>query len=84
MDPGLKRRLFIAVIIIALVVIFLPVPFGHLNFKSADTVSQTIPPAPQQSAAQPISTEQANAIIAGFTPINTNKASGTQNDEESS
>lgn len=46
MDPRLKRRLLIAIIIVALVVIFLPIPFSHIAKKADDQPVQNIPPAP--------------------------------------
>jgi len=45
-DPRLKRRLLIAIIIVALVVIFLPIPFSHIAKKADDQPVQNIPPAP--------------------------------------
>jgi len=77
LDSGLKRRLFIAVIIIALAVIFLPVPFGHLHYTGIGGPSQTIPSAPEQPVVTPLTAEQNSAVIAGFTPLTSTNNTNT-------
>ncbi len=69
LDPSLKRRLIIAIIIIALVVIFLPTPFGNIHFRSSQAAKQVIPPAPKQAATPVLSNQQAQSVNQGFVPL---------------
>jgi cell division septation protein DedD len=66
-DPRLRHRIMIAVIIIALVVIFVPIPFGRQENAPPAHV-EAIPPAPQPVATQPADSAQAQRIVNGFVP----------------
>lgn len=76
MDPALKRRLLVAIIVVALIVIFVPIPFGHLKTQKAPTPPSQIPPAPTQSAqpAKKLTAQQIAAINKGFVPAEAPKA----------
>jgi cell division septation protein DedD len=70
LDPVLKRRVMIAIIIVALVVIFVPVPFGrHFSDHQTDTLTE-IPNAPDIAKPSDLTTEQANRVVKGFSPDN--------------
>lgn len=65
MDYKTKRRLIIAIIIIALVVIFLPIPFTHHKQPVTSTFKQ-IPNPPKVEKPTPLAKESSQAIINRF------------------
>ena len=63
LDPILKRRLAIATIIVALIVIFLPMPFGHLRTTLSQEPIATMPAVPEKPEIKLTQVpEQANVI----------------------
>jgi DedD protein len=82
-DPNLKRRLMIAVIIIALVVIFVPIPFGRHEDTPPNRI-EAIPPAPQEATIQPADSVQAKRIDNGFHASSNASASNASDEANTS
>jgi cell division septation protein DedD len=82
LEPSLKRRLFIAIIIIALAVIFVPMLFTHINRNQSASSSGSIPPKPVvkvvvQRQPHRLTQEQDMAALRGFRPLSSSASNTT-------